>query len=96
MTKPARGRLWYAGWNEPGQMPERKPNRFVTWEEAHQFILATIGEWFTQDQIESGYQGNGPMGRYVEASAALRTVRRDEPYSLFYEGQVVWVADLPL
>jgi hypothetical protein len=84
---------WWAGWNNPGCLPDNTPDLFDTWEEAHAFLKATIGEWLAADRTEFGIRTE-EAAQYAYAFATLQAAEPGYPVSVFYKGQVLWIADL--
>jgi hypothetical protein len=98
------GRQWVVGWNRPGHLPDTDPQVVPSWymartdllnEMAQQVIAATDkieergASWDERDDAAR------LIGSYTEASASVRHVGKDQPFSLYFNGLVWWVADVP-
>lgn len=40
---------YIAGWNVPGYLPETKPEKFETLEQAREYLVFTLAEWLDDD-----------------------------------------------
>jgi hypothetical protein len=87
-----------AGWNRPGCLPEAPPIECGTWSEARGVLRAELGEHFMHllDLGDPPDNEAEAMGEYTSASAILRDVKAEHPFSLVYDQFVWWVADLPV
>lgn len=90
-------RKWFVGDNDPGCPCDTDPVKFDTWAQAHRHLRATVGERFVAMVDDEGIDRRMPevMGNYVVASALIRRADPDHPLSLFWNGRVWWLADLP-
>lgn len=80
--------VWVAGDNLPGQLPDAEPIRFDDWESATRHLIELMGEHYATGTDHS------PIP-FLQARAVVKHARPDTPLSLFYEGRVYWIADLP-
>jgi hypothetical protein len=88
-------RVWVAGWNMPGYLPTDHPVKVDSWAEGKSFLRTELGEHFV-DKIDREFQTDEEtMFAYTEASAILRDVTPEHPFSLLYDGLVWWLADIP-
>ena len=88
-------RSWVVGWNEPGCLPTDTPAPCQSWSEARSVLRAEMGEHFVVKVDTERTPDHEVMFAYTQASATIRCVKEGHPFSLFYDGLVWWVADLP-
>lgn len=85
---------WTVGWNTPGSLPDEPPIKVESWVEARAALALEVGHHFEAKINSDENVGREDMFAYTRASGIMRGMRADEPFSMFYDGWVWWLADV--
>lgn len=86
---------WVTGMNKPGSLPVQTPVQHDSWSAAADYLLNEIGKGYDENVFKSQRRAGHEAVQYLTARTVVMQAKPDCPVTVWYRGQVYWLADVP-